>query len=40
MHIFTPFSINKNVASFTSKSKEEEVHIIYKAGEENNIIKG
>ena len=40
MYIFSPFSINKNAASFTSKSKEKEVHIIYKTGEEHNIIKG
>ena len=33
------YSISNNVAPFTSKSKEE-VYIIYKTGEENNVFKG
>ena len=40
IYTFILFSINNNVAPFTSKSKEqEEVYIIYKTGEENNIFK-
>ena len=41
MYTFILFSINNNVALFTSKSREqEEVYISYKTGEENNIFKG
>ena len=39
IYTFILFSINNNVAPFTSKPKEEEFYIFYKTGEENNIFK-